>query len=63
MDFVTSGDIARQTNADSDRVRYALRKIGAEPVGRAGIVRLFDASTTNAVREFLTRKPRKDRVS
>ena len=57
MDLVTSGDIARLTNADSDRVRYAIRKLGAEPVGRAGLVRLFDAGTTKAVRAYLKNRP------
>ena len=56
MNLLTSGDIARLTNTDSDRVRYAIRKIGAEPDGRAGIVRLFPAGTTKAVRDFLNRK-------
>ena len=60
QDLVTSGDIARQENTDRDSVCYALRRIGAEPVGRAGIVRLFDASVTETVRNYLrNRKQRK----
>ena len=64
MDYVTSGDIARQNDEDADMVRYALRRIGAVPVGRAGIVRLFDASVTEEVRDYLkNRKSRKESKS
>lgn len=64
MDFVTSGEIAQQVNSDRDSVAYALRKLRAEPIRRAGIVRLFPASVTEEVRDYLAnRKPRKERVS
>ena len=60
MDLLTSGDIARQVNADRDAVSYAIRKLGAEPDGRAGNVRLFAGSTAEEVQAYLTqRKPRK----
>ena len=60
MDLMTSGDIARQVNADRDAVSYAIRKLGAEPVGRAGLVRLFPAGTAEAVKGYLDRKRSKE---
>lgn len=53
MVFVTSGQIAQEMNEDRDRVAYALRKTGTEPIGRAGIVRLFAPSAVDIVRKFL----------
>jgi hypothetical protein len=59
---VTSGQIAEKIRqetggrVDRDAVNYALRKVGVEPVGRAGIVRLFPQSAIAAVREFLAAK-------
>ncbi len=62
MVFVTSGQIAQEMNEDRDRVSYALRKTGAEPIGRAGIVRLFAPSAVDAVREFLQGKGQRRRA-
>lgn len=61
MNFVTTGDITKKVRAtgvqaDRDAVSYALRKAGVEPIGRAGIVRLFSESAVDSVREFLERK-------
>ena len=53
MNYVTTGDIAKQTNRDRDQVNYALRKTGTKPVGRAGIVRLYPPGTIAIVRDFL----------
>jgi hypothetical protein len=62
MPYVTTGDIAKETDTDRDQVSYALRKSGVEPIGRAGIVRLFPTSAVATVREFLEsrRKARHD---
>ena len=56
MNYVTSGDIAKQTDNDRDSVSYALRKIGIEPVARAGIVRLFPTNAIHRVRDYLESK-------
>jgi len=53
MDIITVGDIAKELNVDRDAVTYAIRKAGIEPVGRAGIVRLFSGSEVETVRQFL----------
>ncbi len=60
MDIVTSGDIAQQLDADRDSVNYALRKCGVEPVGRAGLVRMFPGAAVQTVKEFLANKRRND---
>ena len=56
MDFVTTGDIARQLGADRDAVNYALRKTKVEHVGRAGIVRLFPGGAVEQVKEYLANR-------
>lgn len=56
MNFLTVGDIAKRVDADRDAVSYALRKSRVEPVGRAGIVRLFPETAVRTVKEFLQRK-------
>jgi predicted transcriptional regulator len=53
MNFLTTGDIAKQLNQDRDTVAYALRKLNAQPIGRAGQVRLFPRSSIEQVREFI----------
>ena len=58
MNMVTTGDIAQQTGFDRDSVNYAIRKTGIEPVGRAGIVRLFSDSAVATVRDFLATRRR-----
>ena len=50
---VTTGTIAKDLGADRDAVSYAIRKIGAEPIGRAGIVRMFDPGVTKKVKAYL----------
>jgi len=59
MDIVTSGDIAQQLDIDRDSVNYALRKSKVEPVGRAGLVRLFSASAIQRVQDYLGAKQRR----
>ncbi len=53
MLVLTTGQIAEQIGSDRDRVAYAIRKARVEPVGRAGMVRLFPQSAVGIVREFL----------
>ncbi len=59
MNFLTTGDIARQLDVDRDVVVYAIRKNKIEPVGRAGLVRLFSASALISVEKFLDAKKQK----
>ena len=56
MKIMTAGDIAKEIGVDRDAVTYAIRKAGIEPVGRAGIVRLFSSAAVTSVREFLSSK-------
>lgn len=53
MLLLSSGQIAEQIGEDRDRVSYAIRKAGVEPIGRTGLVRLFPESVVGTVREFL----------
>ena len=69
MNLLTSGDITKSLNigglkVDRDAVSYALRKGKIQPVGRAGIVRLFPGTAVSAVKDFLDskRKPTKECV-
>ena len=58
MELVTSGSISEKLSADRDAVAYALRKLGIDPVGRAGMVRIFPAYAAETVRLFLIEKDR-----
>ena len=58
MKLLTTGEIARQVNADRDQVSYALRKLAVMPSGIAGQTRVFPESTVTRVTEFLRRKER-----
>jgi len=60
MTVFTTGQIAEVTGEDRDRVSYAIRKAGVEPVGRAGIVRLFPPSAIEIVRTFLNAKRKRN---
>jgi hypothetical protein len=59
MLILSTGQIAAEIGADRDADAYAIRKAGIEPVGRAGLVRLFPQSAVDTVRTFLAgkRKP------
>ncbi len=65
MLVLSSGQLTREVSklagepVDQDEVLYAIRKAGIQPVGRAGIVRLFPESAVVAVRDFLAAKRRK----
>ena len=53
MQFLTTGEIAKQLVVDRDAVSYAIRKLGIEPVQRAGQVRLFNSNIAEQVRDYL----------
>jgi hypothetical protein len=53
MLVLSTGQIAAEIGQDRDRVAYAIRKAGVQPVGRAGMVRLFPESAIAAVKGFL----------
>jgi len=56
MNFLTVSDIAEALGADRDAVAYAIRKTRSEPVGRAGLVRLFPITTLATVKNFIAAK-------
>lgn len=59
---LSSGDIAKAVGRDAATVRHILDSRGIQPIGRAGIVRLFDRSVVERVRDELARvKPRRRR--
>lgn len=58
MDFVTVGDIAKELGVDRDAVSYAIRKIKVQPIGRAGIVRMFPGTALATVKKFIDSKER-----
>lgn len=49
----TPGVIADELSAPLSRVLYILRKHNIRPIGRAGVLRLFDRSAVDAVRDAL----------
>jgi len=60
IEEVTSGQIAERAEITLEQASYCLRRIGAKPTRRVGIVRLFDADVLTDVRDYLaTIKPRK----
>jgi hypothetical protein len=66
MNLVTSGDITESLKAngvevDRDAVAYAIRKANVQPIGRAGIVRLFPTSAVVAVKAFLESKRQREK--
>jgi hypothetical protein len=56
MLVLSTGQIAKRVGEDRDAVSYAIRKAGIQPVGRAGLVRLFPQSAVDTVRTFLAGK-------
>jgi hypothetical protein len=49
----TAGIIAAELGAPLSRVLYILRTRGIRPIGRAGILRLYDRAAVDLVREAL----------
>jgi hypothetical protein len=58
MLVLSTGQIAEQIGEDRDAVSYAIRKAGVQPVGRAGLVRLFPQSAVETIRTFLATRRR-----
>jgi hypothetical protein len=56
MKLLTTGEIAKQLNADRDRVSYALRKLDITPSGMAGNTRVYPETALLAIEEFLQHK-------
>jgi len=56
MNFLTVSDISRILEVDRDAVAYAIRKAQIEPMGRAGLVKLFPTTTLDTVRAFIKKK-------
>jgi hypothetical protein len=50
---LTIGQVARDLNAPLYTIRYILRTRKIEPVGRAGIIRMFDEPRVEAIRQAL----------
>jgi len=59
MEVITTGVIAERLGVDRDEVAYALRKGKVAPIGRAGIVRLFDSEAIVVVQKVLASKRRR----
>jgi hypothetical protein len=53
---VTSGQIAEQVGCHRDEISNALRSLDIQPLGRAGIVRLFAPGVAEEIRAYLERK-------
>jgi hypothetical protein len=49
----TPGVIAEELGVPLSRVLYVLRKYNVWPIGRAGVLRLYDRSAVDAVRNAL----------
>ncbi len=60
MVILSTGQIAEEIGQDRDRVSYAIRKMGVEPVGRAGLVRLFPQSAVRTVKGSLESRKEKE---
>jgi len=60
MKLLTTGEIAKQLNADRDRVSYALRKLDITPSGIAGNTRVYPETALVAIEEFLSRRSQKE---
>lgn len=55
----TIGDIARDRGVSIHRVEYVVRARGIQPVGRAGIIRLFDHAGVARIASELQRSARR----
>jgi hypothetical protein len=53
MVVLSTGRSGAELREDRDRVSYNIRKAGVEPVGRAGMVRLFPESSVTAIWQSL----------
>jgi len=55
----TPGVIAAELDEPLTRVLYVLRKCRIKPIGRAGVLRLYDRSAVDAVRDAIRRIDRR----
>jgi hypothetical protein len=59
----TVGVIATELDKPLHRVQYVLRKLNIKPIGRAGVLRLYDRATVEAVREALRKMDERQEVT
>jgi hypothetical protein len=59
----TAGVLAAEVPAPLGRVLYILRTRGIRPIGRAGTLRLYDATAVRAVREVIRQMDERPEVS
>jgi hypothetical protein len=59
----TPGVIADELGVPLTRVLYVLRKYNVRPIGRAGILRLYDCRAVDAVRDALREMDRRQEVA
>jgi hypothetical protein len=55
----TPGVIAAEVDAPLSRVLYVLKKLSIKPIGRAGILRLYDKEAVARVREAISEMDRR----
>jgi hypothetical protein len=55
----TPGVIADELGAPLSRVLYVLRKYNVKPIGRAGVIRLYDRLAVDKVRDALREMDRR----
>lgn len=53
--FLTIGDICRETGAPAHRVKYAIDTYRIEPIGRAGVLRVFSRDQLLQIRSAMER--------
>lgn len=51
----TLGELARRLNVQANRLDYAIRRYGIEPVARAGILRLFSEDQIEQIASAIRR--------
>ncbi len=56
MQLKTTGESATQLGVSRDQVNYAIRKMRIEPIGTAGVTRIFSDASVIAVWAFLEQK-------
>ncbi len=54
----TPGVMAAELDAPINRVLYLLRKLNIRPIGRAGVLRLYDRAAVEVVRAELEKASR-----
>lgn len=56
----TAGVIAQELGVPLDQVLYLIRKLNIQPIGRAGILRLFGVPAVDAIRSSLENRKRQE---